>query len=248
MIESAMASCMLAASDLGNLLYIIAILIFAVLGQLAKKWQEHRQSQQPKKPDEEIHDAELFDDEVREAQPWPGRARPAAPAPRPAPARSAPPPIAAPVRPPMPRPFVRGIPQAVPTLQTGRPQPRPQPRLAPARAETTTRLSLEHGRDTWRLPSQRLEAPGGVRVASRVEGLKQPIPSVKTASGAAGGPSRRDEPGLVRPPQPKPLIARGDFATAGNLRRALLMAEVLGPPLALRGPVSPLGPAGITGA
>ena len=124
MMASAMTSRVLAAGDLGNLLYLIALLIFAVLGQLAKKWQERRQAEAGKPPREEIEDAEVVEDEEEE-RPWIGRPRPVAPPPRLA---TRPPPLATPIGRTTPPETIRRM---MPAPPQGRPVFTPVPPLAP---------------------------------------------------------------------------------------------------------------------
>jgi len=209
--------------------YIVAIIVLSLvswIGNLIKKRAEKARSasgQQVKQPeqahDEEFADAEVLADENASpgepespvtASQWPPRGRPVSPPP---------PPLAIPVRTPQPPP-----PLAPAPWSTRLPAPRgglqedPSPRIVTV--EAPTRHPTAHDAGT-RHPA--------LRVADTVAGVTR-------AKAAPPVPSPPPLPGTVEPSALQSAIVRRLLGRGGvtALREAVVLAEIMGPPAALR--------------
>lgn len=152
-------------------------------------------------------------------------------------------------RPPTaPGPVVSAPPQARGNRQLGR---EPQPARSPARAPAPPPL-----RPASRpVPPQR-PAPGAARQGQRTAAAPARRQAQPQPARPAKPPPREEAPVVRRlvaeaPPTPPPVLSRHeteavlDFQTASlaDWRRAIVMREVLDPPLALRPPADGMGPA-----
>lgn len=114
------------------------------------------------------------------------------------------------------------------------PAPRPLERPAPPRPARTAEVSLESEAEPE--PLSVLGAPQDAREPSEVS-----APSLEDAAVVASSLESELEPepldSLSRPPElseAAPLSARGFRLVKGDLRRAVLLSEILGPPLSQR--------------
>ncbi|MBN2563353.1 MAG: hypothetical protein JXQ75_20725 [Phycisphaerae bacterium] len=228
MTESVSSMSILADYDFGDIVSLIAVLAFGLLsglGQMIKKWHERQQKKALQNKDfHEMEPAEVIEDSNLEHQ-WPA----ARPAPAKAPAHPPPPPVRIAggigpggkpaARDATARPGTSQPPVAPPVIQT----------VAEARAilEAIARGGLPR-RATAPPPDS---APVAVTVSkAKIDAgpgvREQPARRPDAAAAGSGLPARR--------PPICPVIRDAQALSPSALRRAIIMAEILAPPVGLR--------------
>ena len=203
-------------SDWKSLIYLLLLLVLPVLNGIVEWFKKRAESKRQQNEAEEI-EVIVEDDEPPVYRPFepPKPARPIATAPPPPPIKEArpfaAPPVAAPPPRPAPIPVVRPV---TPTPRTVQPRP-----AAPARpvVQPENPYAVTYEADYDVVYEADYDAAYEAQRAKRLA-MKQTPAKPKPPAG---------------PPPARKLLA-GEPLTRANLRRAVILSEILSPPVALR--------------